>query len=104
MTKSGASGASAAAAAGPPRRTVSMRMTFTDPPRRSDDDADSSISRARSADAHEHRLRSLDDARGRRDRARDRLVRLGSEEHTSALQSRQYLVCRLLLEKKKQKP
>src|SRR3712207_8088263 len=30
-----------------------------------------------------------------------RLVR--SEEHTSELQSRQYLVCRLLLEKKKEK-
>src|SRR3712207_7157831 len=29
-------------------------------------------------------------------------VRLRSEEHTSELQSRQYLVCRLLLEKKKQ--
>src|SRR3712207_7392051 len=28
------------------------------------------------------------------------LVRLRSEEHTSELQSRQYLVCRLLLEKK----
>src|SRR3712207_7913075 len=27
-----------------------------------------------------------------------------SEEHTSELQSRQYLVCRLLLEKKKQPP
>src|SRR3712207_7267407 len=33
---------------------------------------------------------------GRRSRARRR-----SEEHTSELQSRQYLVCRLLLEKKK---
>src|SRR3712207_7283955 len=32
------------------------------------------------------------------DRARSR-----SEEHTSELQSRQYLVCRLLLEKKKKK-
>src|SRR3712207_8289366 len=35
----------------------------------------------------------------------DRALRRGelrSEEHTSALQSRQYLVCRLLLEKKKQ--
>ena len=31
-------------------------------------------------------------------------ARLRSEEHTSELQSRQYLVCRLLLEKKKQKP
>src|SRR3712207_7041125 len=29
-------------------------------------------------------------------------MRLRSEEHTSELQSRQYLVCRLLLEKKKQ--
>src|SRR3712207_7659178 len=30
--------------------------------------------------------------------------RLRSEEHTSELQSRQYLVCRLLLEKKKKIP
>src|SRR5947209_16943375 len=30
-----------------------------------------------------------------------RLVDIRSEEHTSELQSRQYLVCRLLLEKKK---
>src|SRR5258707_5890007 len=32
---------------------------------------------------------------------RSRQTRLRSEEHTSELQSRQYLVCRLLLEKKK---
>src|SRR3712207_8374079 len=46
---------------------------------------------------------------GRAGRAGDRLVGGGlraarlkrSEEHTSELQSRQYLVCRLLLEKKK---
>src|SRR3712207_9136658 len=31
----------------------------------------------------------------------DRLVGIRSEEHTSELQSRQYIVCRLLLEKKK---
>src|SRR3712207_8504579 len=31
------------------------------------------------------------------------LIVMRSEEHTSELQSRQYLVCRLLLEKKKQK-
>src|SRR3712207_7999129 len=31
-------------------------------------------------------------------------VALRSEEHTSELQSRQYLVCRLLLEKKKHTP
>src|SRR3712207_8628990 len=41
------------------------------------------------------------------ERAEQLLVRIGrpchrrSEEHTSELQSRQYLVCRLLLEKKK---
>src|SRR5438445_2304021 len=34
---------------------------------------------------------------------RSRTVRNRSEEHTSELQSRQYLVCRLLLEKKKYK-
>src|SRR3712207_6944017 len=32
---------------------------------------------------------------------RERRARARSEEHTSELQSRQYLVCRLLLEKKK---
>src|SRR5947209_14615482 len=36
------------------------------------------------------------------DRSRRRFA-MRSEEHTSELQSRQYLVCRLLLEKKKQK-
>src|SRR3712207_8132947 len=42
----------------------------------------------------------------RQDRASDRHLRRRrtrrSEEHTSELQSRQYLVCRLLLEKKKE--
>src|SRR5947209_12440139 len=33
-----------------------------------------------------------------------RVREVRSEEHTSELQSRQYLVCRLLLEKKKNKP
>src|SRR5436305_15061110 len=37
-----------------------------------------------------------------RDRRRRELVVLRSEEHTSELQSRPHLVCRLLLEKKKQ--
>src|SRR3712207_7725346 len=36
-------------------------------------------------------------------RIRGRAIPLRSEEHTSELQSRQYLVCRLLLEKKKKK-
>src|SRR3712207_8441051 len=35
---------------------------------------------------------------------RDAVTRVRSEEHTSELQSRQYLVCRLLLEKKKTSP
>src|SRR3712207_7475610 len=39
--------------------------------------------------------------RRRARRPRLRRGRLRSEEHTSELQSRQYLVCRLLLEKKK---
>src|SRR3712207_7996589 len=34
----------------------------------------------------------------------EELTPLRSEEHTSELQSRQYLVCRLLLEKKKHHP
>src|SRR3712207_7478300 len=39
----------------------------------------------------------------RKDPHRAELNRRRSEEHTSELQSRQYLVCRLLLEKKKNK-
>src|SRR3712207_7859430 len=48
----------------------------------------------RVADAELERLHLRDGRIGRRLRR--------SEEHTSELQSRQYLVCRLLLEKKKQ--
>src|SRR3712207_7340259 len=39
--------------------------------------------------------------RARRQQCHRKLEHAGSEEHTSELQSRQYLVCRLLLEKKK---
>src|SRR3712207_7938139 len=55
--------------------------------------------------------RAAEEGEGRHGRARQRRVtggggarlqsRARSEEHTSELQSRQYLVCRLLLEKKK---
>src|SRR5258707_3850198 len=38
----------------------------------------------------------------RKSRAPSTTEKLRSEEHTSELQSRQYLVCRLLLEKKKE--
>src|SRR3712207_6955628 len=44
--------------------------------------------------------RAVADGREHRQARPERLVR--SEEHTSELQSRQYLVCRLLLEKKTQ--
>src|SRR3712207_7679538 len=53
---------------------------------------------------HEHLLRLRQDVRGRvaaRCRWTVADVADRSEEHTSELQSRQYLVCRLLLEKKK---
>src|SRR3712207_8414826 len=56
----------------------------------------------RLAAAHErgqrHEHRDHHDGHDRRD---DERVLARSEEHTSELQSRQYLVCRLLLEKKK---
>src|SRR5207253_10940027 len=47
----------------------------------------------------------LVDSEGRESRLRDAIagVRDRSEEHTSELQSRGHLVCRLLLEKKKKK-
>src|SRR3712207_6991966 len=45
---------------------------------------------------------SLERRRGRKEKAGSGSRR--SEEHTSELQSRQYLVCRLLLEKKKKLP
>src|SRR3712207_8288241 len=64
--------------------------------------------RARPDDAHRARRPRLDHDRLRRDRGhprdRHRVRRDRSEEHTSELQSRQYLVCRLLLEKKKLSP
>src|SRR3712207_8112526 len=44
-----------------------------------------------------HRARGAEDL----EQGGDRVGALRSEEHTSELQSRQYLVCRLLLEKKK---
>src|SRR3712207_7962440 len=46
-----------------------------------------------------HLSRSMQVSHGKRARMNPRPWR--SEEHTSELQSRQYLVCRLLLEKKK---
>src|SRR3712207_7332816 len=60
--------------------------------------------RAGQPESHRAGLAVDDDGgRPRRRQQRRGRVRVGrSEEHTSELQSRQYLVCRLLLEKKKQ--
>src|SRR3712207_7405078 len=52
---------------------------------------------------HERALHGLVQAHGQRVDALGALDDLRSEEHTSELQSRQYLVCRLLLEKKKER-
>src|SRR3712207_8633787 len=51
--------------------------------------------------AHHRLLRSIVIANGVSVCRLGRHTRTRSEEHTSELQSRQYLVCRLLLEKKK---
>src|SRR3712207_8134040 len=51
----------------------------------------------RAMDLLERDVDALEELAGGHDGA----VKLRSEEHTSELQSRQYLVCRLLLEKKK---
>src|SRR3712207_7913154 len=74
------------------------------PPRRRSRPGPRELDR-RAARAHEHADRHLVRDGQRRAAAvpglRERLL-ARSEEHTSELQSRQYLVCRLLLEKKKQ--
>src|SRR3712207_8034902 len=54
-------------------------------------------------DPVEDALDVADRERGAREQLVDELVGRRSEEHTSELQSRQYLVCRLLLEKKTKK-
>src|SRR3712207_8078197 len=66
------------------------------------------LARALQRDEGEGRDRGAHRAAQHRDRRRPPAVRVGagrpdarSEEHTSELQSRQYLVCRLLLEKNK---
>src|SRR5258707_5660548 len=81
----------------PPRSTLFPYTTLfrSDGLRRPFDPA----GRARLHDARDQDQLRAGDHRGDRTSARRRQDR--SEEHTSELQSRQYLVCRLLLEKKK---
>src|SRR3712207_7429195 len=62
------------------------------------------LHRASSGPGHvgrRHRATAADPARGTCPGGRGAATGHRSEEHTSELQSRQYLVCRLLLEKKK---
>src|SRR3712207_7775114 len=64
---------------------------------------DTTARRAQAAADLRHEEEVAADARGRASRLEGeegRLCAERSEEHTSELQSRQYLVCRLLLEKK----
>src|SRR3712207_8837720 len=64
-----------------------------------------SITLARSEITHELLSLCVSFLKGKRESAINSicLTHTRSEEHTSELQSRQYLVCRLLLEKKKQR-
>src|SRR3712207_7813550 len=75
----------------PPRSTLFPYTTLFRSPRRA--------ARARAGQGAA-RVRRPGVARLRRDGGEPVLRRPRSEEHTSELQSRQYLVCRLLLEKK----
>src|SRR3712207_7295716 len=80
----------------PPRSTLFPYTTlFRSPP--------ASCGRTRSTATSSPTRPWVGPARGRRpaSSARHHRRRRRSEEHTSELQSRQYLVCRLLLEKKK---
>src|SRR3712207_7929847 len=81
----------------PPRSTLFPYTTLF----RSDDLEHVAIWPATHYNVVEGRLESAVEEIGRE--LNERCAELRSEEHTSELQSRQYLVCRLLLEKKKKK-
>src|SRR5439155_22985399 len=88
----------------PTRRSSDLKSTARSPPRAMGRLSARTVSRASSRLRWSSRsppTRTLSGSRRwhRRRRAR----RLRSEEHTSELQSRGHLVCRLLLEKKKKK-
>src|SRR3712207_8490255 len=97
----------------PPRSTLFPYTTLF---RSSADDAKDAAKAAKDKgkDAKNAGKKVRDEARGAGDEVRrvndegipgvdGQMVALRSEEHTSELQSRQYLVCRLLLEKKQKK-
>src|SRR3712207_7541831 len=84
----------------PPRSTLFPYTTlFRSPPRPRGDRRRGALRRADTGPAGAPDRRGLRPSAGRGGAADPGR----SEEHTSELQSRQYLVCRLLLEKKKKK-
>src|SRR5258707_10458756 len=95
----------------PPKSTLFPYTALFRSPRgdgRADTGQEFEFGRGRRVDVHLRgpgRFRDLARPSARRSRSRTRscVHRTRSEEHTSELQSRQYLVCRLLLEKKKKK-
>src|SRR5438445_8291590 len=91
----------------PPSETVALHCFFfsmTRSPPRSTLFPYTTLFRSRRERAASRRaLRRHVDVDLSRRESREDSVRARSEEHTSELQSRQYLVCRLLLEKKKEK-
>src|SRR3712207_7852784 len=74
------------------REAEEARMTALEEARRRED--------RQAQEATEEERRRAEDNRRAEEEARLKAEEEGSEEHTSELQSRQYLVCRLLLEKK----
>src|SRR3712207_8064546 len=88
----------------PPRSTLFPYTTLFRSDRRVREDQVCRTARARyrGTACHPHRARRRPSAHTDpvKRPAADALRRARSEEHTSELQSRQYLVCRLLLEKK----
>src|SRR3712207_7207793 len=80
----------------PPRSTLFPYTTLFRSPR-----ASSSASSRAAMKAPEPNLTSMTSASRPAASFLERIEATRSEEHTSELQSRQYLVCRLLLEKKK---
>src|SRR3712207_8537309 len=88
----------------PPRSTLFPYTTlFRSRARAAGDDRGAAVCRelavAREGH-HQEEREDVDDKRHDEDDREARVLVVRSEEHTSELQSRQYLVCRLLLEKK----
>src|SRR3712207_7242753 len=87
----------------PPRSTLFPYTTLFRSARRRDDREGQLRQGVQDARGPVH-VRGHLERLGRHHRGPREAARRRSEEHTSELQSRQYLVCRLLLEKKKKTP